>query len=651
MMSYIDMKSRIKDWVYILLILISPAPVYSNTPTSVVWEDIMAKYPDEMAIFLKYDEYVNIDFSGDSVVIESKIYRDMLHMNDQSNVFAKSRIYTSHFVKVSDISARTLVPNKKKYKTFQVTQFNESNDDLDAFYDDTRYISFIFPAVQAKARTVLEYSEKITDPHFLSGFYFTSYVPILDARYTIRHHKDIKIKTQIINPDPKIVFEEHADGNYLIKTWYMKDVPKREIEKNSPSFQYIYPHIIPRITSYKREGDEIRLLSGTDDLYKWYNTWVKDLENDDNKELKKLVLSLTSDARTRNDKIKKIFYWVQNNVKYIAFEEGMRGLVPHKASYVYSKRFGDCKDMASITVSMLRLAGVDAYYTWIGTRDLPYNYTELPSPKVDNHMIAACRNKNQFIFLDATGQYMPAGFPTAMIQGKEALIAIDKVHYKIVKVPVISREKNVIHDDYEYRIENNKITGNGKLTLSGYEKVYNSYHMIKSKKESVDKYVNRLISRGNNKFFVDDYHILNLDNLDVPTELDYKFYINDYFNKIGDEIYINLNLDKSFYNDLIEISKRKQPIENDYKYTNEQNAVFHLPENYQIEFLPENRSYQNDVFGFSINYTVDHDKITVNKVFYVNYLLLEPESFKVWNEAIKELSTAYRDVLILKQKI
>jgi len=648
MMSNINMRSVSKIIITFIVIFISLLQVNASPPTF-KWDNILAKYPDEMAIFLKYHEEVNIDMVGDSVVIESKMYRDMLHMNDQSSVFAKSRIYTSHFVKVSDINARTLVPHKKKYKTLNVTQFKESNDDLNVFFDDTKYISFIFPGVQPKARTILEYKESITDPHFLSGFYFTSYVPIMDARYTIRHHKNIQIEARTINPDPHITFEEKTDGDYIIKTWRLKNVPKKENEKNAPALQYVYPHVIPRITRYTHNNQEIRLLSNTDDLYRWYSTWIDHLEQDDDTELQEIVQKITSGIQSRDEKIKNIFYWVQNNIKYIAFEEGMRGLIPHKASYVYKKRFGDCKDMASITVSMLKLAGIDAYYTWIGTRNLPYKYTDLPGPMVDNHMIAAYRDKKQFKFLDATGQYMSAGLPTSMIQGKEAMIALDPNHYEIITVPVISREENIMRDDCEYQIDESQITGEGKLTLSGYVKVFNTYHMIKSKKESVDKYVKKLLSRGSNKFSLDHYEILNLENLDKPIEVDYKFHIKDYINKIGDEIYVNLNLDKSFYNDVIDIEKRKQPIENEYKYTNEQNAVFHFPSKFEVEFLPENRSFENDVFGFSILYEVDGNKINVKKYFYVNYLMLDHDSFDAWNDAIKQLSAAYRDVLILKQ--
>ena len=64
--------------------------------------------------------------------------------------------------------------------------------------------------------------------------------------------------------------------------------------------------------------------------------------------------------------------------KYVAFEDGMGGFVPREAGLVCSRRFGDCKDMASILTAMNRAAGIPAYFTWLGTRDLPYTFSGTP---------------------------------------------------------------------------------------------------------------------------------------------------------------------------------------------------------------------------------------------------------------------------------
>jgi hypothetical protein len=126
----------------------------------------------------------------------------------------------------------------------------------------------------------------------------------------------------------------------------------------------------------------------------------------------------------RKKKARRIYNWVQKNIKYVAFEQGMEGFVPREANLVCNRRFGDCKDMSSILTVMLNTAGVPAYYTWIGTRHLPYRYAETPLPLVDNHMISTIKLNDKFIFLDGTDNNCVFGMPSEHIQGKEALLAM-----------------------------------------------------------------------------------------------------------------------------------------------------------------------------------------------------------------------------------
>ncbi len=122
-------------------------------------------------------------------------------------------------------------------------------------------------------------------------------------------------------------------------------------------------------------------------LCEWYHSFVKDINQEKDTSLQSIVSSLTKGVKSSEERIRRIYYWVQNNINYVAFEDGMNGFVPREAKDICNRRYGDCKDMSSILVKMLRLAGIDAHYTWIGTRSLPYKYTDLPSPNIDNHMI------------------------------------------------------------------------------------------------------------------------------------------------------------------------------------------------------------------------------------------------------------------------
>src|SRR6185369_12627115 len=159
--------------------------------------------------------------------------------------------------------------------------------------------------------------------------------------------------------------------------------------------------------------------------------FISKLENTKDETLKQLADSLIANVNTPREKATKIYQWVQANIKYIAFEDGLEGFVPRRAIDIYNHRFGDCKDMASILTALLQLSGLKAYFTWIGTRDIPYDYTDVPLPICDNHMIAALDVDTEWIFLDATDPNCIFGLPSSMIQGKQALISISKDDYKI----------------------------------------------------------------------------------------------------------------------------------------------------------------------------------------------------------------------------
>ena len=100
---------------------------------------------------------------------------------------------------------------------------------------------------------------------------------------------------------------------------------------------------------------------------------------------------------------------------------------------------------------------------------------------------------------------------------------------------------------------------------------------------------------------------------------------------------MNLSLEKAFFNELIDLVQRTSTRENDYKYRSEQVAIFEIPEGYTVEYLPEDQQMEKELFGFEINYQVEGNQITQNKILYINYLMLNADRFPEWNLMIQEL--------------
>lgn len=612
-----------------------------------------SKFPDAPAVFLERSELLSILVRNDSLEIFEEVLEDMLHLKPQTEVYASGKVYGSHFSQVKDLRAKTLVWDKNKFKEMHVTDFRK-NDNRDAaiFYDDSYHYSFSYPSVALGNRTHLQYRTVMKDSRFMPGYIFSSYLPQGKCTYTIRTTKHVELVFDVIN-DPKAIikFRKYEKGGFQFYEWTGTDLPARKNEDDSPSVRYFAPHIICYVKSYESKKGRVNVLSSLEDLYTWYHTFVKDLNKEASPELINVVDKIKGNCTAELDIVKRVFYWVQENIQYVAFEQGMRGLIPHTGSYVCEKRYGDCKDMANLIVDMLKLTGVKAYHTWVGTRDLPYKYSKIPTPLVDNHMIATyIGSDSQYYFLDATSDHTPFGLPSSMIQGKEALIGLDAKRYEIKTIPEIAKERNVMVDSVSIRLDGDQVVGTGISSFRGYPKVFGGYALDRSEKNDIERNVARLIGKGSNKFFLDNYVLSDVRDRDKRTTIDYSFRIGDYFQKIGDELYVNLNLNKEHYNDFINLTLRETPKERDYKYEKLEYCELTIPDGYALEYLPPNARADGDLLGFETEYRSENGKIVLLKKFYVNYLLMQPNQFEHWNASVKPLSEAYKESIILKKK-
>jgi hypothetical protein len=356
---------------------------------------------------------------------------------------------------------------------------------------------------------------------------------------------------------------------------------------------------------------------------------------------------LTSGLNTELDKVKKIYYWIQDNIKYIAIEDGMGGFIPRSGKLVCERRYGDCKDMASIIHKMLECAGIRSYLTWVGSRSIPYRYSELPTPHVDNHMINTYINNGNYYFLDATGQNTPFNFSTSFIQGKEALIGIDSLKFEIRTIPEIPYEQNRLIDSVEVFIDDHKLEGKGVSYFTGF------YHVIMAEALTSDinettKILRDFYNKGSNKFIINSVNLSNLNNRDKTLKIDFDFNIEDYVRYNGQDIYINLSLDKEFQNGNID-NNRKLDYDKRYKRIATTVVKLKIPTGYKLEYTPKNTSYGNDKFSFSIEYVYSGKYIIQTKKIIENTLILKQSDFENWNKMIKELRKAYAEVLILKK--
>jgi transglutaminase-like putative cysteine protease len=614
-------------------------------------QDYKKLYPDYNELILNEVQSYDISIKDKKLkIIQDNHYESML-LSQNGIQNTKESFSYSDLIKLKSYDAYTIINDNGKEKKIKVTQTNEKQSQQSSvFYNDVMERQLTFPNLETGAKKVYDYQTEFIDPYLLQRFIFGNNLPIQYSSLEVKTDKNISIDFKIFN-DPKntIAFSKTEKKGKWIYKWTLTDIKPVKYEDNSPGYLYLVPHIAFYIKEYQVDNKPVEVLGTINQLFGYYKGFVKDLNKDDNADLKALSLEITKDKKTDSDKIKSIFYWVKENIKYIAFENGYEGFIPREATLVFQRKFGDCKDMASIISCMAKYANVsNVTLAWIGTRSIPYSYDELPTPAVDNHMIAIFKNNDEYIFLDGTDKQTRYGIPTAFIQGKEAMFS-ENGTYKIIKVPIVPADKNEIKEVVNISIAKNKLIGSGKVSRTGYDRSHTLMQIGDATNKTRLERIKSLVIKGNNKFNLEEYTEENVTDRDKPYTINYKFDLDNYIVKVDKEVYINLFLDK--YLDKIVIDQNRTfPFEFEYLTKFNTQYILEIPKNYKIKYLPKNFDLDNDYVKANFTYTVKNNLLYLNIELSQKKLLLISSDFAAWNETIKKLKTNYNENLILSEK-
>ena len=169
--------------------------------------------------------------------------------------------------------------------------------------------------------------------------------------------------------------ETRPDGGTTHR-WRFRDVPQAFPEPNMPP---LYTQVQRIVASTAEDWPSIS---------RWYWNLCAPRLAAVTDEMRETVATLVSGASSDDAKIRAVFAWVSQQVRYmgITTEETAPGYEPHDVSTTFNNRYGVCRDKAALLVAMLRLAGLDAYPVLIhaGAKMDP----EVPLPYF-NHAIAA----------------------------------------------------------------------------------------------------------------------------------------------------------------------------------------------------------------------------------------------------------------------
>jgi transglutaminase-like putative cysteine protease len=208
----------------------------------------------------------------------------------------------------------------------------------------------------------------------------------------------------LAKPLKKIVLKDRVPGTVkyttqpgedqtIVHRWEVSNVPRMFEEPSMPPYENALQRVLVSTTP------------DWHDVSKWYWVLSKPHLDATSAELTKTVATLTAGAKTDMEKMKALFYFVSEKIRYMGLtpEKDRPGFEPHDVCLTLSKQYGVCRDKAALLVAMLRAAGLNAYPVLVnvGSR----KDEEVPDANF-NHAIAGVETSpGHYVLLDPTDQH------------------------------------------------------------------------------------------------------------------------------------------------------------------------------------------------------------------------------------------------------
>lgn len=598
------------------------------------------QYPNDDLVLLESKDYVTFDLNNDThqVSVKHQINEELLNISSRTDI-QKHIFYDGQ----SEITNFGLKYRNNKTAYFKVN--DEAYTVEEYFFNDARvkYASVDFPVQGYKY--YFEATKNIFDIKYFTSLYFTDSYPINKKQITLVVPKWLNLEIKEMNFEgfqisKTSTFDEKQNADII--TYSVSGLGAVYKEEQSPGPSYIYPHLLILAKSYTDGGERFTLFNETKDLYNWYKSLVDSMA-DDPSAIKEKVAELTANAKTDEEKIKNIYYWIQDNIRYIAFEDGLAGFKPDECQNVFKKRYGDCKGMANLTKQMLIEAGFDARLTWLGTKHIAYDYST-PSLSVDNHMICTVFYDGKKIFLDGTEKFNPFGEYAERIQGKQVMIENGE-SYILETVPVVAPEKNKETHVFNAKINNNALEGNVSLTYSGESRASFLYVFNNLRTEMKNEALEYYLKRADRNMMVDNIETSDLENRDDQLSIDFNLKQDNAVSSFDDEIYINLDYNQEYGKWLF--NERNTDYEFAHKEYLSSEINLELPEGYKITELPKGIDVNTKNYKIFVDFELTDNVLHYKKVFVMKDAVVKKSNFKEWNETIKNLQSIYNQQIIL----
>jgi len=506
-----------------------------------------------------------------------------------------------------------------------------------------------------------EYVQKQRPFIFEDDWWFQVRIPLRHGRLILQIPSGWEFTARWFNHPEQ---EPQKSGNQYI--WEVNDVPAVDVEPAMPPWQAVAGRVGLKYFPHD-PAMRARTTGSWNDLGAWYAGLTQSTRTA-SPEIKKKVEELTSAVTDPLARMRALAEFAQRDIRYAAIELGIGGFQPHLASDVFAHQYGDCKDKATLLMTMLNEIGIESYYVVVYDQrgivrpDYPsiafdHVIVAIRMPEgLDSPMLNSVVNDpklGRLLFFDPTNERVPLGYLPWYLQNNYGLVVTSQGG-SLIFMPLSVPSTNRLLRTADLNLS---ATGDLKGEIRELEwggpaaDERDAFLGVQPSKRA--EVIENFLGRFLNNFALTGASLGNLERYDQSLTVDYRFVSQGYASATGDMLFLRPRVvgDKyTSYLDLFAQQKPRQyPVEFQEETRQDDLIDITLPAGYVVDGLPKPVQADCEYATYRSETKVENGVLHYKRSFEIKDVIVPTEKLPAIRDFLQQVAADQQSVAVLRR--
>jgi transglutaminase-like putative cysteine protease len=513
-----------------------------------------------------------------------------------------------------------------------------ADDPTISMYTSARNFYIQFPRLDPGDVVELRYRVDDVTPrnefadYFGEVTYMQSTEPVQNAEYVLITPK--KRTFYIDEKVPNLKHDTREVGEQRIYRFTADKLAPIVPEPAMPAFPEVAGFVhVSTFKSYKELG-------------RWYWGFVKE-QFDLDDETRKLAREIAKNAKTERDKIRAVYDWVVQSTRYVALEFGIYGYKPRRCVQTVARGWGDCKDKATVIVTLLKELGIPSTIVILRTQLRGDFNSKIPSLAPFDHAIVYV--PSQSLYLDGTAEYTGSTELPDMDAGALGL-QVNEGDSKLVHLPDLDPKQNLVSRTITVNLAAN---GDAKLDLD-YETHGASasdwrrrYHAESTRRDRVANDLGREFPGFEILPGAAGISTGNLEDVEQPVKIKVHGNARGFARKDAEALSMSATPSLRLTPTYASLSQRKQDLRILGFSTSDDTFVFKLPAGHKVRTAPVGSEATSPFGSYKVEVHQSAGQISVRTRVEIGTPRITPKQYPAWKKFCEDVDRALAARLVV----